>query len=251
MWKVMICDDEILTIKGMQKMLSKLNDEIKIIAVCQNGKDALDKILALQPHIVFIDINMPLIDGLQVIEQVNAAGLNVKFVIFSGYRDFEYARKACSLNVIDYLLKPINQDKVKNVLERCIVQLIAELNTRQIVVLDKKEDSLHQQILSYINDNYHDVSCGLEQVGAAFNISASYVSKIIKKAADQTFSNYINMLRIDKAKELLLNNGHLTYEEIAYRCGFASYHYFSRVFKEKTGMTAHDYQKLNEKINKR
>ncbi len=247
----MICDDESLTIKGMQKMLSKLNDEIKIIAVCQNGKDALDKILALQPHIVFIDINMPFIDGLQVIEQVNAVGLNVKFVIFSGYRDFEYARKACSLNVIDYLLKPINQDKVKNVLERCIVQLIAELNTRQIVVLDKKEDSLHQQILSYINDNYHDVSCGLEQVGAAFNISASYVSKIIKKAADQTFSNYINMLRIDKAKGLLLNNGHLTYEEIAYRCGFASYHYFSRVFKEKTGMTAHDYQKLNEKINKR
>ncbi len=73
----------------------------------ENGKDALEKIEQNEPDVVLTDIKMPYMDGLTMAETIRQLYPSVKIVIFSGFDEFEYAKKAIKLNVIEYILKPV------------------------------------------------------------------------------------------------------------------------------------------------
>ena len=236
MWKVLICDDESMTRKGLSKMIQALNPELEIAGTATNGQQACELIEQLHPSIVLIDINMPKVSGLEVIEKYYD-DQRIRFVIISGYSDFEYAQKACRYHVVDYLLKPVSEQQLSDVLERCIAMLTRQVNTSRIIVPQHEDRRMISQVLQQIEENALCPDFSLSQLSDQFHVSASYLSRIIKEEVNCTFSELINEKKLTKAREMLMSDENFKILDIAEQCGFTSQHYFCRVFKNRFGIT--------------
>lgn len=137
MINVIIAEDQQLILKDLCNKISKIDSEINIVATAINGQDAYEKVLEFKPDIVFTDINMPILSGIEMIENVKAAGLSTHFVIISGYKDFEYARGAMKAGVDDYLLKPIIINDIKDIFENLKSKLSMKKRDYEQHIIDK------------------------------------------------------------------------------------------------------------------
>lgn len=117
-YKVIIADDEPKMLK-LIKMLGHWDEyQIEIVDECRSGRQTLESIRKNKPDFVLSDIKMPDLDGIGLIEKTRKEGIESLFILISGYRHFEYARSAIALNVVDYLLKPINEEQLNATLEK-------------------------------------------------------------------------------------------------------------------------------------
>lgn len=105
--KTILIDDEPLAIAELQNML-KTHDDIEVVAVCYDAKEALSKIQEMEPQLVFLDINMPGKSGFDLLSDLDEA----PEVIFVTAYD-QFAIKAFEVNALDYILKPVNPDRLK------------------------------------------------------------------------------------------------------------------------------------------
>ena len=118
-WNVLIVDDEPLAREGL-RMLVAANREIQSITEANDGEQAIEMIRAHRPDIVFLDVQMPEVSGLEVIESVGIESMPA--VVFVTAHD-QYAIKAFELNAIDYLLKPITRARFDEALRRVFARL--------------------------------------------------------------------------------------------------------------------------------
>src|SRR5690554_3582491 len=125
MFKVMIVDDEPNIRNGLQYLIDWEELDFTISSLARNGKDAIKKIKESYPDLIITDIKMPIIDGLELIHYVREKlkDKNMSFIILSGYDDFEFAKKAIRYNVVSYLLKPIDEDELINLLKKITAEL--------------------------------------------------------------------------------------------------------------------------------
>lgn len=114
MTKILIVDDEELIREGIARKIERLMPHADIVGKAENAKEAMELISLNLPDIVITDIRMPEMDGLQFINEVKSKNNNIDFIIISGFDNFEYARNAIKLGVSEYLLKPVNNDELKN-----------------------------------------------------------------------------------------------------------------------------------------
>ena len=112
--KTLIVDDESLARRGLAHRLKKI-DDIEIVGEAQNGREALELITELNPDLVFLDIQMPGINGFEVVRQLDPD--NMPVILFLTAYD-EYAVRAFEVNALDYILKPIDEDRLHQVLEK-------------------------------------------------------------------------------------------------------------------------------------
>ena len=109
MLKILIVDDEPDICELIHKLIDWEELELTSLGSSQNGIDAMEIILRQKPDIVITDIQMPGMTGLEMIEKASQQKLQTKFIVISGYREFEYAQQAIRFGVEDYLLKPISK----------------------------------------------------------------------------------------------------------------------------------------------
>lgn len=114
MLKIMIVDDEFYFREALKISLPWSELGFDICGEAKNGKDALEKLEELDPDIVIVDINMPIMDGLEFAQNVRDLGNNCKMIILTGHSEFNYARQAVQLGVNNYILKPVNEDELKD-----------------------------------------------------------------------------------------------------------------------------------------
>lgn len=112
-YRAIIIDDEPLAIRRLSKLLKVHDAVVEIVATAGNGTDAITVIDGLRPDVIFLDIQMPELNGFEVLERIN----HQPFVIFSTAYD-EYALKAFETNSIDYLLKPVDEKRLKMAIEK-------------------------------------------------------------------------------------------------------------------------------------
>ena len=112
MIKLLIADDEYLVLDSLKMIISKNLDEVEIVGTAGSGREAIEKALVLKPDVIFMDIHMPGIDGMEAIRQIKAANSNALFVIITAYEFFDYAKEAINMGVSEYLLKPVSKNKV-------------------------------------------------------------------------------------------------------------------------------------------
>lgn len=124
MWKLFVADDEPKIRKGIEKILDWSEFNIEIVGEAEDGEIALELIKKKKPDIILLDINMPFLNGLALLQKLRDIDNKSIIIIISGYDDFSYAQKALKFNVFDYILKPVN----KRDLEEIIVKAINELN---------------------------------------------------------------------------------------------------------------------------
>lgn len=119
MRKVFLVDDDVFVRKGIQTLVNWEEFGFTVCGEADNGEDALEQIVDMQPDLVLTDIRMPVVDGLSLIEKVNNEMDNPpSFIVISGYNDFKYAQKALRFGVQDFLLKPVDQNELYETLER-------------------------------------------------------------------------------------------------------------------------------------
>ena len=117
--RIMIVEDEKRSSRGLKNLLLSISEECEIVAEASDGQKAFELILCLQPDVVFTDIKMPFMDGISMIKAVQArGGVRTRFVIISAYEEFELARQAISLGVVEYLVKPLTLEDVEKVWKR-------------------------------------------------------------------------------------------------------------------------------------
>jgi len=125
MLKVLFVDDEPYVVEGLRDMLDWSAFGFRICGEASNGIDALEIIRLCNPDLIITDIKMPAMDGLELIRQsTEVLRSKAKFIILSGYNDFQYAQKAMRYGVSDYLLKPLDDDE----LQKCTAKLAKEIN---------------------------------------------------------------------------------------------------------------------------
>lgn len=126
MERVLIIDDEYRIGLLIKSLIHWADLKMENLGVLDNSEYAWKKILNQNPDIVITDIRMPKIDGLELIKMTREAGLQTKFIVISGYKEFTYAQQAINFGVEDYILKPVKEDELNKVLVRVKEKLETE-----------------------------------------------------------------------------------------------------------------------------
>lgn len=211
MYSVYIADDEMWVIVGLKKRIEKTGLPFQVIGEANNGVMALEEIEKKKPDILFTDIRMPGYSGLELLELLRKKELQTKVILISGYAEFEYAQSAIRNGAYDYLLKPIDQEKLQIVLERILGDGAGILENEQELVAP----STIRKIMDEIKEHYTE-NITLTGLAEKYAISVSYLSELLKEHLQLSFSEYISSKRIQKAKELLADES-LSIEQIANR----------------------------------
>lgn len=118
MYTFLMADDEAIIRNGFAERIDWAEFGFLFLPPCENGIDTIESIITNKPDVVLTDINMPGKDGLAVCAFIAENYPEITVVILSGYDEFEYAQKAVTFNVFEYILKPINAKKLRQLLER-------------------------------------------------------------------------------------------------------------------------------------
>jgi len=138
-YKIIIIDDERLTRKRLKMLLNNFSDFFEIIGQAENGVDAVQKINTLKPDVIFLDIQMPGLNGFEVLEQIE----HHPIVIFCTAYD-NYALKAFETHSIDYLLKPVEKERLNLTIEK-LEKLDIQKNEHKIKKLLQSLDNYNQE----------------------------------------------------------------------------------------------------------
>lgn len=273
MYKIVIIDDEPMIIKGLTTLVPWFEIGCEVVGVAENGIDGLAQVEKFQPDIVISDIQMPKLSGLEMIRAITAARLNVKCILLTGYRQFEYAKEAIDLGVHKYLLKPTNLEEIKSAVVE-VTQLIDEeqsvedsikqlqqrlyqlestletsethenqesLNTTDTATTESHSTKhLVRQAIAYMKQNFA-TKLDLQSLADHLYISTWYVCKLFKQELDTSFIELLNEIRIQEAKRLLTETNMKIYE-ICEAVGYSDTPYFTKTFKKYTEMTPNQYR---------
>lgn len=184
--KVYLADDEYYVRTSLKENIPWKENGFEVIGEANNGKTALRQISDLQPDIAIIDINMPGCSGLELIQLLTGQNTACKFIILTGYSEFQYAQKAIRLGVNDYILKPIDYPlfvqaliDIRNSLlsETSMIQKVEELETenQQLLTDQYYNDLISCNLASNSAPQYYSV---FPAAAAAFNYRAFTVAII-------------------------------------------------------------------------
>ena len=135
MYKVLLVDDEPIIVEGLSRSIPWERWNCRVVATANDGTEGKNLIEKERPDIVFMDICMPEMNGLQMIAALNSQFPDLEVSVLTGYRDFEYAKEAIRLGVTRFLLKPSNMDE----LEEAIECMCANLNLAHFSRVFKKQ----------------------------------------------------------------------------------------------------------------
>ncbi|WP_339060380.1 DNA-binding response regulator [Tepidibacillus marianensis] len=237
MLNILLLDDEPLELELLEFLIHRYYPMWKIYK-SSSGLQAIKLLEQLNAsketiQLAFIDIQLPGKDGLKTAEELRKIDENIDFVIVSAYQEFNYAKKSIQLNVVDYLIKPVIEDELVEVLIKYLEKNPA-LTVHSIYI---------QQVIEKVKEQYKE-QINLADIAKELHINASYLSRKFSEELNTSFSEYLNQFRIEIAKKLLVEQKNWTIQRVSEECGFNSQHYFSTAFKKLTTLSPKDYRKL-------
>ena len=239
MIKVLIAEDEPLSLQNLTGHLRRLLGADALIEGVTNGREAVDRAKQIHPQLVLMDIEMPVMNGLDAAAIIHTAMPETHIVFLTAFDRFDYAVGAMRAGGADYLLKPFDSAQIN----ACLHKLDLLPESRPAVPEVKQETSFCTQFSIWLAHHYmQDVS--LEQAAEAMGMSSFYFSRFFRTSYNQTFLEYLTAYRIDRAVELLWQTD-IPVREIASRVGYTDANYFTKVFKRHLGMTPTDYRNHN------
>lgn len=248
-YTIVVAEDEELLLNNLIQKIHRADEGFEVVGKAQTGSQAYELIEQLSPDVVVTDIRMPVMDGIALLTKVREQFPLTKFIITSGFSDFDYARSAINLKVSDYLLKPIDPDELKAVLQKIKKEFQITKSCYDEVFNHGTTRMAPAQIAALLKDflveNYaQDINLNL--IANNLNYSPSYLTKIFCQVYDCTPSKYIINLRMSQAQKMLQHNPELSIRQIGEITGYHDQGYFSRIFKKHTGKSPIEYRGGNE-----
>lgn len=245
MIELLVVEDERLFRESLVHRLKKYPN-INVVGVCENGIEALQLIETLQPNVVFTDIRMPGIDGLHLIEQLRKQNAEIIIVLLTAYTDFHLVKRALQLGVTDYLVKPLKNEELKQILLH-VHKLLEQRKAERAVSDDHTEkNDIIATVKAWVNNHLRDAT--LESISEFACMNPSAFSRKFHSKTNMSFITYLTQQRIEKAEKLLLNPLYKI-SKIAEDIGYSDSH-FSQVFKRHKGFTPQEFRELAFQIGK-
>ncbi|HYH04543.1 MAG TPA: helix-turn-helix domain-containing protein [Bacillota bacterium] len=258
MFKVLIIDDE----KPVRQAITAMGhwEEFGITQLYEamEGAGGLAVLREKQPEIVMVDMKMPQMDGVQFLETACREYPRVKYIVISGYDDYEYTRRAIKAKVLDYLLKPVIEAELNEVLRQAVSELNKQWDVQaepvpqvvnhpllQPLPLAKENQRYLYEIKNYIDQHYYR-EISLKVFAERYYLSKEYLSKLFKDEFGYNIYEYLLRIRMAKARELLMDP-EVKIVTIAGKLGYHDHNYFSKAFKTYYGMTPTDFREKSLK----
>ncbi|MDD2958564.1 MAG: response regulator [Lachnospiraceae bacterium] len=247
--KILIVDDEHIVRRGMRAIIEKADAEWEVIGQEADGSSALQFMKKEVPDVLITDIRMTSMDGIQLSKEARAKWPELIILVVSGYSEFEFAKEAVRFGALDYLLKPTAPAdlirvlrKAENVLRtRNEGKVEALLRTRRTSQPASVKHSLVEDAIFYMTHHYEQ-ELSTRDMADILHLNPNYFCELFKKETGVTFLEYLTNLRITMAKEILTQKVNVKTYEVAAMVGYSDSRYFSRLFKNATGMTPSEYK---------
>lgn len=237
LYTIMVVDDEEEIRLGIIKKIPWEEYGFKVVGDAENGQEALEKAEKLRPDIVMTDIKMPFMDGLELGKELSKKMPDTKIIIFSGSDDFEYAQKAIKINVIEYVLKPINSYELIEILKKLKIKLDKEYDEK--INLESLYNHyveslpiLRDQFLTSVIEGRCDKTTFIaesDKVGIDFNYN--YLSVAVIEAESGQAEGLNNNLNVNDTENSIINISikKLLDDEMNKYCKTISFIYYSKV----------------------
>lgn len=209
MHKLVIVDDEYLVRLGIRETIDWAANGIEVIGDASNGKQGYEMIKELNPDLVITDIKMPIMNGVDLVKTLHKEGFNGEIVVLSGYKDFEYAKETFENGIFSYVVKPIDNDELLEVVLRAVAKLEQKIKDRTLTSkvqteLPTLQSEFMKKLLSsnsFVGSDIpsellnHDISLPTNGTMALISIEEMFKSK------KSELNIYINLLKEALSKE--------------------------------------------------
>ena len=236
--RVLLVDDEIMIREGFKKLFDWETHGCTVAGEAADGMEALAKIDTLNPDIVIMDINIPIMNGLKVIKMSRIKHPDTAFIIVSGYDDFSYCREALRLKITDYILKPVNYEEFGTCIDNLKISMYMENVSQEP---EEQEERIINSITRFMQEHLAE-EMSLSVLAEEFHMNPQYISQLFKNEIGVGFLAYLTSIRMEKAKKLLLSTS-LSIGEVAEQSGYGDYRVFTKVFKKSEGITPSQYRR--------
>ena len=242
MRKVVIIDDEPMIVEGLSKGIEWSKWNCSVVGTANDGVEGLALVRSARPDIMFTDISMPNMDGLGMIAALKSEFPDLQISILTGYREFDYAKRAIELGVTRFLLKPSKFAELEEAITVMTERLPKEEETSEgsNEQSDAAGNFIVNNALEYMREHYAD-KLTLVDLAEKVYVSQWHLSKLLNRVTGKNFSELLNEIRLEKAKELLRDQS-LRISDIAEQLGYTDLAHFSRVFKKIVGVSAGEYR---------
>lgn len=239
MYQLLVVDDEVSSRNILATCFPWNELGFELCGQADNGKEALEIIGSKIVHVVFTDISMPVMDGIELAETISHLKGSKPLVVFlSAHDDFKYAQEAIKYGVRYYALKPSSFGELKEIFGRIREELDEKYQTDSSFSGDHGDKTM-KKVLEYCVKNYRDGS--LSDLSQSLYLNPSYLSQLIKQKTNMTFSDHIQEIRMKQAAVFLQDPSVKIYH-ISSMVGYVNSNNFTRAFRTYYGMTPTEYR---------
>lgn len=245
-YSVLTVEDESLLLKSINDIINNSNIGFRVDFSAGNGQEAINIMNENNVHLIITDIRMPIMSGLELLEYVKNNFPKILVILLTSYAEFQYAQEALRLGALDYILKPVSEEKLETAL------LKAEIQLKEYYKLIEEELSINQSsenAIAYAKEyieTYFAEDINISNLAKKLGFTSAYFSKLFNTYENCAPSKYLTNIRINSAKNLLANT-QLHINEVGRSVGYDNQFYFSRIFKNNTGYTPSAYRNKYQK----
>lgn len=247
--KLLVADDERWIRKGILKMIDLEGFGFEKVLEAGSLKDYEEIFREYCPEIVVSDVRFPNGTSCELCQKLYELSPGTKFIMLSGYDDFQYVKAALGYKAVDYLLKPVDKAVLNDTIRRAVSECEKERQSekKDPPIPEKKGEEIlknGEQIIRRVMGEIRK-NCAqrytLHELSEKYHISEAYFSNLFAKTAGMGLMNYIMEVRVEKAKDLLLQTD-LKINDIAMAVGYEDTRYFAKVFRKIAGESPSDYR---------
>ena len=226
MLRAVIIDDEPTTEAILRYFTDRGDLPLEIAGSAANGKLGVELIRREKPDLVFLDIQMPVMNGFEVMAEEPGQ----KYIIITAYDMFDYAQKALRLGAADILLKPIELAQVQQAVERATGWNFTGSRTIN-------------EAAAFLRAHFAE-KVGLAELAEQFYLTPSHMARSFKAHMGESVLTYLNRVRVENARRMLEEGKSV--KEAAETVGYDSLNNFYKYFKRYTGQTPAEYQRAGK-----
>lgn len=195
---------------------------------------------------ILLDLDMPVMNGVEALEKIRGINNDVKVIIMTGKSSHKWARQCANLNVQGYIEKPFDIEELieqmKKLLGKENYKLLRKFWKEEYETRMESSSRLVKHTLYYIEKNFH-TNFNIREVSAHFDVAHEYLSRKFRKECGITLIEYIKRFRLEKSKDYLAALPPFKIGKVASFVGINDINYYSRIFKEYTGLTPAQFRK--------